>query len=119
MIVHRKTIKWPDGRVTTTDRPIVVPPPKVPFPTKVRRLVMALKRWNAMGRQMASREQRRERLAACAKCEFWDPRGNFGLGQCGAPGCGCSRYKAILASEDCPHPSGSRWPKILATTTQP
>ncbi len=77
--------------------------------TKAGRLLRALKEFNAQGRPLASKPVRRERLAACAACELYAPEGNWGWGECRAPGCGCTKFKAWLLSEKCPHPNGSRW----------
>lgn len=77
---------------------------------KMRHLRRSLKVWQAAGRPLASKTARTARLAACNACPFWNAQGNFWLGECRAPGCGCTRGKAWLATERCPHPEGSRWP---------
>jgi hypothetical protein len=79
--------------------------------TKTSLLLGALRRWHKMGRPLADRTLRQTRLSACAACEYWKPAGNLGLGECTAPGCGCTKLKAWLLTEKCPHPQGSRWPK--------
>jgi hypothetical protein len=97
----------------------VVPAPapaKVSLLTKVRRLGVALKRWQAAGRPVVSRETARERAAICQGCEYWRAGGNFGLGECRAPGCGCTRLKIWLATEKCPHPAGAKWPAVSSLT---
>lgn len=62
------------------------------------------------GRQVwVSEAEYRARLATCNTCELWDGEARLGLGKCKAPKCGCSRFKLWLATEQCRHPSGSRW----------
>jgi hypothetical protein len=78
--------------------------------TKAGRLLQALRDWNRAGRPIAPKALRKGRLAGCAVCEYWDSFDNCGLGECHAPGCGCTRLKAWLLTSKCPHPAGSRWP---------
>lgn len=78
--------------------------------TKAKRLAKELKDWNAAGRPLASRELRKARLATCATCEYFNKNGNLFLGECKAPGCGCSKAKAFLLTSKCPYPGGSKWP---------
>lgn len=83
------------------------PPQPTPAAQKLRNLRRALVRWNAAGHPMASRATRKARGAICAACEHWRPGGNLGLGECAAPGCGCTRAKWWLATEACPL---GKWP---------
>ena len=111
-------------RTITIHRPDMLPPepePEKPVPvaerptilTKARCLIVAMTHWKRAGMPMASKAVRKARLGpnGCGGCELWKPEGNFGFGECGAPGCGCSQFKAWLLTEKCPHPAGSRWPK--------
>lgn len=75
--------------------------------TKARRLRTELTVWGRNGFKMAPREVRRARLATCALCKYWNAKGNWGLGECQYPGCGCSRAKAALATSRCP---AGKWP---------
>lgn len=73
-----------------------------PAAVKLRHLRRALQRWQAAGRPLAPRAVRQARGAACRACPHWHPGGNLGLGECAAPGCGCTRAKWWLATEACP-----------------
>ncbi len=42
------------------------------------------------------------RRAACAGCEYHDPAGNLGLGECKHQACGCTGAKLHLAALHCP-----------------
>ena len=70
--------------------------------TKAQRLRRELTSWVKAGAHMATRANRIARLKVCASCEYFDPSGNWGLGQCRAPGCGCTKDKAYLATSKCP-----------------
>lgn len=78
--------------------------------TKAQRLRKELGQWLKAGAPMAPRGLRKARMAACNACELWDAQGNLGMGQCRAPGCGCTKAKTALLTSYCPHPKGSRWP---------
>lgn len=75
--------------------------------TKWRRLRRELLRWHKAGRPIASKATRASRRAICETCDYYAPRGNWGLGECKAPGCGCTRAKLLLATTRCPL---SKWP---------
>lgn len=89
--------------------------------TKAGRLLRAMHNWKKAGMPRASKELRRRRLGpqGCAGCPYWKPEGNFGFGECRAPGCGCSQFKAWLLNETCPHPDGSRWPVMQPPLAPP
>lgn len=78
-----------------------------PAAAKLRNLGRAVRRWAAAGLPLADRATRRSRAALCASCKHWCPTGNLGLGECLAPGCGCTRAKWWLATERCPL---GKWP---------
>lgn len=67
----------------------------------------AVARWTAAGFPTVSEEVYRQRAAACATCDFWDPDARLGLGKCKHPRCGCTKAKRWLATETCPD---GRWP---------
>ncbi|MGH7960190.1 MAG: hypothetical protein ACREH8_24715, partial [Opitutaceae bacterium] len=69
-------------------------------------------RWAAAGFKTVTREQYDARIAVCDACEFWDGKARLGLGKCKAPGCGCTKFKRWLATEQCKHPDDSKWPAI-------
>jgi hypothetical protein len=74
--------------------------------------VGAMTRWKDAGFPTVTREQYDVRSAICEPCEFWDGAARFGLGKCTAPGCGCTKFKRWLVTEECKHPAGSQWPAI-------
>jgi hypothetical protein len=82
---------------------------RAPILTKLSRLRSAVASWNRSGREITPKATRQARLEACKACPYYKADGNIGLGECQAPGCGCSRLKVWLATETCPHPDGSRW----------
>lgn len=67
-------------------------------------------RWAAAGFPVVTQPVYDARSAACTPCPYWDGAARFGLGKCKAPGCGCTKFKRWLATEQCKHPGGSRWP---------
>ena len=83
-------------------RPPEPPPEKAGLWAKVRRARRELTSWAAEGAPLASREVRRARLAICRGCVYYHAAGNWGLGECQAPGCGCTRVKLALATSFCP-----------------
>lgn len=85
-------------------------PAKAPILTKVELLFRAMREWNRLGRPVASHDLRIARMSVCQACEYWNAAGNLGLGECQAPGCGCTKFKVWLLNEKCPYPGGSKWP---------
>jgi len=85
------------------DAALISPPPHPTTPqSKLSNLKSALRCWNASGRPITPKAARRERAGICAACPHWRPGGNLGLGECTAPGCGCTRAKWWIATEACP-----------------
>ena len=72
--------------------------------TKVQRLRRELRNWRRAGYPLTPRAERKRRDAICAACEYFNKGGNLGLGECLAPGCGCTRAKTWLATSRCPLP---------------
>lgn len=94
---------------------IFAPPPELPDPTIVElagNFGAAMKSWAEAGLPVLTREQYDVRSVICEPCEYWDGAARFGLGKCKAPGCGCTKFKRWLATEQCKHPAGSKWPII-------
>lgn len=87
-----------NGRIFLTPKDAETPSLLV----KIGRLKTELKVWARNGLPLATGAVRKARLAVCASCEYYNPRGNLGMGECKAPGCGCSRIKAALATSKCP-----------------
>lgn len=80
-----------------------IPLPELASPmTKLRRLRREVWAWAQAGLPRASRQERQRRLAICQACQYYAPTGNLGLGECRAPGCGCTRAKLALATSQCP-----------------
>lgn len=95
LIVHRPDLHLPRPADTVASM-------ATPAAVKLGHLRRALRRWQAAGSPLASRPVRRARAGICTACEHWAPLGNLGLGECRAPGCGCTRAKWWLATEACP-----------------
>jgi hypothetical protein len=83
---------------------------------KLWRLKAEVANWGRAGFPMAPKAVRLERLALCKACEFYDAKGNMGLGLCGAPGCSCTRVKLALATSRCPYPGNPKWLPYVAPT---
>lgn len=58
--------------------------------------------WIKSGFKIVSKNQFNKRLKICRKCEKWDEDVRLGLGKCKAQGCGCTKLKLWLQSENCP-----------------
>ena len=56
------------------------------------------------------------RRAACAGCDYHDPAGNLGLGECKHSACGCTGAKLHLAALRCPL-DPPKWDRYLPPTT--
>jgi hypothetical protein len=70
--------------------------------TKAQRLKKELGEWRKAGLPRAPRDVRAARTAVCNACSYWNPKGNWGLGACEYPGCGCTAAKRYLATSKCP-----------------
>ena len=92
------------GAVGPTVPPL---PERSSIPEKARRLALALVRWARGGFGLVGAVARQRRKRACEACDYWRPKGNVGLGECQAPGCGCTRLKCWLPTERCPL---GKWP---------
>lgn len=78
------------------------PPESANVITKAFRLRKELTAWIKSGAKLVPKKIRGERLAICKACDYFNASGNWGLGECKFPGCGCSKIKAALASAKCP-----------------
>ena len=95
-------------------RPAVAAQPRfehVGLLTKMQRLRRELGNWRRAGYPLTPRAERKRRDAICAACEYFNKGGNLGLGECLAPGCGCSRAKTLLATSRCPLPQ-PKWQAV-------
>jgi hypothetical protein len=86
--------------------------------TKAQRLRREVLAWHRAGRPWTPRAERRRRDTICKACEYANPGGNFGLGECTAPGCGCSRIKTWLATSKCPLPE-PKWGALAGVLHEP
>ena len=77
---------------------------------KAVRFSREIARWGSQGFPLVSAEDRNARMAACQGCAYFNAEGNLGMGQCNAPGCGCTKIKLWLETSRCNHPGGSKWP---------
>lgn len=87
-------------------------PPEPTVAELAENFVGAMERWTAAGFPTVSADDYAQREVACEVCELWDGSARFGLGKCNAPGCGCTKFKRWLKTEQCKHPAGSRWPAV-------
>jgi len=115
-IIHRPDLMGPKPESDVQPTLVFENPGPI---TKFKRLMVALKHWRKAGLKLTPRSMRKARDAACAVCPYWDPKGNWGWGECLAPGCGCTRFKQYLLSSTCPHPDGSRWPQMQPPAAAP
>ncbi len=94
LIVHRPDLHDPVATPAATAA--------TPSAVKIGNLRRALRRWQQSGFKLTPSSERKTRSSICAACPHWDDAGNLGLGECRAPGCGCTRAKVWLATERCP-----------------
>lgn len=97
-----------------TKPPASAPKPQPENPslgTKIGRLRKELTTWIKAGAHLVPKEVRAERWAHCSVCEYYDKKGNLGLGACSFPSCGCTKAKLALATSKCPHipPKWGAW----------
>jgi len=79
------------------------PAPESPgLATKLNRARREVAAWLKVGAPIAPKAVRLARLAQCEACAYYRAAGNWGLGECQAPGCGCTRAKLALAISTCP-----------------
>lgn len=89
-------------------------PQSPPLWLKAKRLRNALGAWwgatrgHGIRRLLGWRAYARRR-AICGGCDYFSPKGNAWLGECQAPGCGCTKAKLWLPTARCPHPEGPKW----------
>jgi hypothetical protein len=91
-------------------QPGLEPGPEPTLAELASNFVAAMSTWTKAGFPTVAREDYEARSAACSACELWDGAARLGLGTCKAPACGCTKLKRWLATAQCLHPKGSRWP---------
>jgi hypothetical protein len=89
-----------------------VPPENATLWTKQKRIRRELALAIKTGLRITPKADRRHRMDICDACKYYLPAGNWGLGECRAPGCGCTRAKLWIAGAKCPLPV----PKWTAVT---
>lgn len=109
-------------RSANTIRPVKLPPEPT-MREMAENFGKAMVNWVESGFPIVSEAEYKLRGSICetrnngSSCEFWTD--GF-IGRCKAPGCGCTKLKRWLASEQCKHPDGSKWPAVTRTpATQP
>jgi hypothetical protein len=75
---------------------------KASLMTKAQRFKGEMATAAKAGFPMTSRAGRKARRAICNACPYFNRKGNWGLGACEAPGCGCTRAKLWFATAVCP-----------------
>jgi hypothetical protein len=80
---------------------------QLPAPPEQNSILMPVKNftksmitWAENGFQRVSQEVFDKRIGICRTCEFWEEKGNLGMGKCLK--CGCGRGKHWLLHEQCP-----------------
>lgn len=99
----KHTLEKSDVRAT----PPIPSPPDLTVTELATNFAAAMGKWAGSGFKLASEDIYNARAAACAFCEHWDSSARLGLGKCGAPGCGCTKFKRWLLTERCPL---KKWP---------
>lgn len=108
MRVHVRQYTAPRRDLLAEQVPPLPAPEKAGLGTKVGRLARELRAAMQAGIRIRSRAGRRACREICAACTFYDRAGNWGLGECQAPGCGCTDARYWLASTSCKLPV-PRW----------
>lgn len=67
----------------------------------------AMHDWISKGLPIVTQRKYDERASICDTCEFWIPNARMGMGKCNHKGCGCTKFKRWLATEQCPE---KKWP---------
>ena len=121
-VVHRPDLSSGEAPKRVRDEDVRERPPPPPDPLPAIKLPTvvelatnfgsAMVKWVAAGVPTVTHEQYQVRAAACEPCPYWDASARMNLGRCSAPGCGCTSLKRWLATEECKHPEGSRWPAL-------
>jgi hypothetical protein len=61
---------------------------------------VSMAKWAGNGFKKVQQHVYDRRLAICRKCQFWEEKGNLGMGKCLK--CGCGKGKHWLPHEKCP-----------------
>jgi len=78
----------------------VLPMPAIP--QMLGNFATAIMGWISGGCKVVDESTFRARLGVCRGCQYWSEDARAGLGKCGHPQCGCTRFKMHLATEKCP-----------------
>lgn len=90
--------------------------PSVPIASKIAHLKNDLFTMARSGFKLVPRELRKARRAVCDTCDFWNPKGNLGLGECKYPKCGCTQIKTAFNAMKCPI---GKWPDQQPKNVRP
>jgi hypothetical protein len=91
------------AKFRTPFRPQFPPKPERISPVKkVINFTRSLRGWARDGFKLAAVSEVERRRSICLGCPHWHRDGNFGLGECGVPACGCSKAKWHVATQGCP-----------------
>ena len=85
-------------REETTQPP--APPEQNSILMPVKNFTKSMITWAENGFQRVGQEVFDKRIGICRTCEFWEEKGNLGMGKCLK--CGCGRGKHWLSHEQCP-----------------
>jgi hypothetical protein len=91
----------------------------VPILSKMEHLRKDLTTWFKSGAKLVSREKRKANQAICDACQYWNPKGNAGLGECQYPKCGCTKIKGALVGMKCPIDKWTNVPEKELTPAKP
>lgn len=64
------------------------------------KFAQSMAHWMGNGFKKVQQHVYEKRLAICRKCQFWEEKGNLGMGKCLK--CGCGKGKHWLPHEQCP-----------------
>lgn len=104
-VVFRFRVKLPESEIAPIVASLEMQLP--PVYKQVWNYAKAMAKYVAAGRPNVTEVQYQERLTICDTCEL--------LREDKCIACGCpAEAKASMATEQCPHPSGPRWPALQA-----
>jgi hypothetical protein len=67
---------------------------------QMKKFAGSMATWAGSGFKRVQQHVYEKRLAICRKCQFWEEKGNLGMGKCLK--CGCGKGKHWLPHEQCP-----------------
>jgi len=76
------------------------PPEQNTILRPVKNFTKSMATWVGGGFKRVQQHVYEKRIAICRGCQFWEEKGNLGMGKCLK--CGCGRGKHWLPHEQCP-----------------